>query len=1016
MGTINLLKTYFISKMFIICCLIMVFLCMIVGTNILAEEYDQEKFEFQGKFIESIRNGEDVEVIKGYLEQGADPNSFGFGDWNSLWEAALAGSGPEVVKLLLNYGAEPDYNDLGRFIVYGCNLEIIELLLENGVDVNKDISNSIFGPYISFNKRFIEEESKRSNMQANIARAILEGYKPPLLIAVDTGRIELAELLIEYGADPDFTDYEYGILLNAAQNNQHPELLRMLLEAGADPNKATGNEYTPLLAAAESNNLTACQLLLEYGADPNPPLLTWPKINPLRAAVINNNIEMIELLLDNGADPEIKYERNKDILHIATENDVDSQVIDILANEIGSKKKFSEYSKGMWDGNVHISRDMKKLLVVKKDEDVKVTYVSCWYLADKEYPLFIWERKFTGSSFDFVVSADFNKRAVVINENIFITEIGTDHVLNKITLPRKENNWKTEVILSSENNRLVLLMDYDGPTNSETSAYENDFFLYLYDLNSGDLIAQNRLPSMQFGWGSLLGFSDDGKYFAAGYNASSGKFRNFYSAEDGQMVYSDKYTPEENEIRWHSFINGKDLISIRKMLGEGENIEHYIDIVDINGELIKSLDIVNIPGIPRMYNASIAMTYDGTSFNEFIAAGEQLLKFKTHQIEDEKIIKVVFNNKKSEWVIVGQNKVHYIPTKAHEAGEAAEQYAEGLELLEYGFAEGVEKIKEALADGLFTGLAHKSGKFIGPDYDLTLKQRAELVLAEYNCLLAGDSRSIIGIDFEFSMSPMGYKIISIGSNSDLNRYPELEAGAVITAVNGNIIIPDKDLTDYYSGLRPGEKITLTINQDGMNNDYEIKLAGDMIDNYDLLYAHRKLFEYGLLAARAGYPQFTLQAAEQIRNFELIYPGDLLWDKVENHIILLEALGIAVRDGSETGFKHMLDNDGILNDDDDDNKNYILNVYLNDYPEYFAPLLADKKKMSYFTKIAENKLPSVQMWEPEKVDFVDLLGNEIAGIGGMQGDGAAGDRKSNAGNELSPGTSSSDSGAAGTVLD
>ena len=147
----------------------------------------------------------------------------------------------------------------------------------------------------------------------------------------------------------------------------------------------------------------------------------------------------------------------------------------------------------------------------------------------------------------------------------------------------------------------------------------------------------------------------------------------------------------------------------------------------------------------------------------------------------------------------------------------------------------------------------------------------------------------------------------------------------------------------------------------------------------------------------------------------MYPDGLLWDKVENHIILLVGIGIAVGDGSEAGYNHMLDNDGILNDDD--NQNYILNVYLNDYPEYFAPLLADKKKMSYFTKIAENELPSVQMWEPEKLDFIDLMGNEITGVEGIQGNENTGENSSGESDDLNSGDdNSSDSGSMGTVLD
>jgi hypothetical protein len=74
-------------------------------------------------------------------------------------------------------------------------------------------------------------------------------------------------------------------------------------------------------------------------------------------------------------------------------------------------------------------------------------------------------------------------------------------------------------------------------------------------------------------------------------------------------------------------------------------------------------------------------------------------------------------------------------------------------------------------------------------------------------------------------------------------------------------------------------------------------------------------------------------------------------------------------------------------------------------------------MSYFTKIAENELPSVQMWEPEKLDFIDLMGNEITGVEGIQVNENTGENSSGESDDLNSGDdNSSDSGSAGTVLD
>lgn len=172
----------------------------------------------------------------------------------------------------------------------------------------------------------------------------------------------------------------------------------------------------------------------------------------------------------------------------------------------------------------------------------------------------------------------------------------------------------------------------------------------------------------------------------------------------------------------------------------------------------------------------------------------------------------------------------------------------------------------------------------------------------------------------------------------------------------------------------GNRSSETIKQNGINKDYEIKLLGEKLDFYNTYFATNKLFVYGLLAALAGYPQLSLEAAEQIKKLQLLYP---IWDDIDKQLIVLEALAIAARDGSEAGYSYLVNNDGIRNNKND--SNYFIYIYLNDYPEYFVPLLRDRKKMSYFTAITENELPSVQIWQPEKLDFIVLAGNEIAGV-------------------------------------
>ncbi len=681
--------------------------------------------------------------------------------------------------------------------------------------------------------------------------------------------------------------------------------------------------------------------------------------------------------------------------------------------EIQAEKAFSEYIKKFNNlRGIDISNDFSKLMLTREGEEFKI--ISLWDIYEKDEPEFILEKEFGKYERVYSFSPDFTIYAHLNSGYCYIRQTEDDNLINKIILPDNykllgydsiiTNNKKDAFTINNKNN-LIAIVKNRGDTNS---------LLFIYDIQSGKKIIEERIPGL-YQFADLAGFSFDDKYLIVSKSADRGIY-DVYSMEEGSFVYKIESVTEP-------FIKQKDLLITNNPYDNSD-----VKIIDLaKGEVKSSLkmDSGDVFGLyPDMYTE-----YTGTGrsklddsfhtyFNETISGGNKIFNRKKYYIGD-KIKARFYDYNKERWIIVGEENIHYIPANTGESNKIAEDYLEGMEMMEYGFKEGFKKVKKALVSENIIGLTQNYGKFLNPDYDLTLKQRAELVLAEYNSLMAGESRALIGISTELNMSPMGNKIKSIRDYSDLNKFPEIKEGAIITAVNGKAIIPDKDLTDYYSHLEPGESITLTINQDGINKDYDIKLAGNMIDNYNTMFAHNKLFEYGLLAARAGYPQFTLQAAEQIRNLELIYPNDLFWDLINKESILLEAVGIAARDGSEAGYSYMMDNDGIIYDDED--RNYLLDSYLNDYPEYFAPLLVDRKKMSYFTKIAENKIPSVHMWEPEKVDFVDLEGNEIAGVDGRMGDstadGAAGKNNSGESDDLNSGDdNSSDSGAAGIVLD
>lgn len=127
----------------------------------------------------------------------------------------------------------------------------------------------------------------------------------PLLVAVINGNYDLAQMLVERGADPNLVSDDGAGPLFATlniewslrtwypqpqmfrvQETSYLDLMKALLEAGAEPNQRVSTHIwyaaynagrmgvdftgaTPFWRAAYATDVTAMRLLVEYGADPN---------------------------------------------------------------------------------------------------------------------------------------------------------------------------------------------------------------------------------------------------------------------------------------------------------------------------------------------------------------------------------------------------------------------------------------------------------------------------------------------------------------------------------------------------------------------------------------------------------------------------------------------------------------------------------------------------------------------------------------------------------------------------
>ena len=88
----------------------------------------------------------------------------------------------------------------------------------------------------------------------------------PLHVAAGYGRVEIAKMLIDAGADLNVQDNSEQTPLHWAARFGEVEVVRMLIGAKADLNMQDNSEQTPLHRAADNGRVEIARMLIDAGA------------------------------------------------------------------------------------------------------------------------------------------------------------------------------------------------------------------------------------------------------------------------------------------------------------------------------------------------------------------------------------------------------------------------------------------------------------------------------------------------------------------------------------------------------------------------------------------------------------------------------------------------------------------------------------------------------------------------------------------------------------------------------
>ncbi len=187
-------------------------------------------------------------------------------------------------------------------------IEIVQLLIEAGVDINKGNEWGYTPLHTACNYSSPEIQRLLVEKGAIINVKDWRGLTP-LMIAAIKNNIDLVRLLIDRGADVRAVyknenpkhekSYTYETALHYAAMNKNRDIAHLLINSGADVNHRNKKLQTPLFIAVLKKDDEMVRLLVNSETDVN--LQNKELQSPLYVACLTNQNELAKFLISSGA-------------------------------------------------------------------------------------------------------------------------------------------------------------------------------------------------------------------------------------------------------------------------------------------------------------------------------------------------------------------------------------------------------------------------------------------------------------------------------------------------------------------------------------------------------------------------------------------------------------------------------------------------------------------------------------------------------------------------------------------
>uniref|UniRef100_A0A8C2Q4S0 Ankyrin 1, erythrocytic b n=1 Tax=Cyprinus carpio TaxID=7962 RepID=A0A8C2Q4S0_CYPCA len=302
-----------------------------------------------------------LEVVKYLLEHGANqslPTEDGF----TPLAVALQQGHENVVALLINYGTKGKVRLPALHIAArNDDTRTAAVLLQN--DPNPDVLSKVcvctgFTPlHIAAHYENLSVAQLLLNRGANVNFTPKNGITP-LHIASRRGNVIMVRLLLDRGAQIDAKTKDELTPLHCAARNGHVRVVEILLDQGAPIQAKTKNGLSPIHMAAQGDHMDCVRQLLQYNAEIDD--ITLDHLTPLHVAAHCGHHRMAKVLLDKGAKANARALNGFTPLHIACKKN-HMRSMDLLLKHSASLEAVTE--SGLTP--LHVAAFMGHLNIVK---------------------------------------------------------------------------------------------------------------------------------------------------------------------------------------------------------------------------------------------------------------------------------------------------------------------------------------------------------------------------------------------------------------------------------------------------------------------------------------------------------------------------------------------------------------------------------------------------------------------------------------------------------------------------